>query len=234
MTQRQSRLALACMVALFPTGSIAQDRALVIPGMKVLVNNDCVRVQYHDVGVGKTAPMHSHPAYVVYTLRPFKALITLPDGTQRISEHKAGEAYWNAPISHSVKNLGAGPIHNLIVEMKSGGNCPALGAGAQSSHLDELTIPGMKVLLENDCVRVRRHDFAVGQSVPLHAHQAYVGYPLNSFNALITLADGTKMMTARKAGEAYWSPPVVHAVQNVGKVPIHALIFEIKPGGECQ
>lgn len=116
-------LVVTCFAAMLPTASGAQDRALVVPGMKVLLNNDCVRVQYHDVGVGQTAPMHSHPAYVVYTLRPFKALITLPDGTQRISQHTAGEAYWNPPISHSVKNLGKTPIHNLIVEIKPDGKC---------------------------------------------------------------------------------------------------------------
>lgn len=116
-------LLLVCLAGALPTASVAQDRALVVPGMKVLLNNDCARVQYHDVAVGQTAPMHSHPAYIVYTLRPFKALITLPDGTQRISQHKAGEAYWNAPITHSVKNLGKTPIHNLIVEMKPGGKC---------------------------------------------------------------------------------------------------------------
>lgn len=111
--------------------------------------------------------------------------------------------------------------------------CLALSPVA-SAEVAEPSIPGMKVLLENDCVRVRRHDFAVGQSVPLHAHPAYVGYPLNSFKALITLDDGTQRVTTRKAGEAYWSPPVVHAVKNVGRVPIHALIVEIKPGGKCQ
>lgn len=103
--------------------SSAQDRALVVPDMKVLLNNDCVRVQRHDVEVGGTIPMHSHPAYVVYTLNDFKAEITLRDGTKRISERKAGEAYWNPPISHSVKNLGNTPIHNLIVEIKPGGKC---------------------------------------------------------------------------------------------------------------
>jgi quercetin dioxygenase-like cupin family protein len=120
------RIGTALLIALaasLPAASAAQDRALVVPSMKVLLNNDCVRVQYHDVGVGQTAPMHSHPGYVVYTLKPFKALITLGDGTRRISEHKAGEAYWNPPITHSVKNLGNAPIHNLIVEIKPGGKC---------------------------------------------------------------------------------------------------------------
>src|SRR3954454_10769038 len=116
MTRGWMGIAIVALAGVLATASAAQDRALVVPGMKVLLNNDCVRVQYHDVGVGQTAPMHSHPAYVVYTLEPFKALITLPDGTHRISERKAGEAYGTPPITHSVKNLGKGPIHNLIVE----------------------------------------------------------------------------------------------------------------------
>ncbi len=91
--------------------------------MKVLLDNDCVRVQYHDVAVGQKVPMHSHPNYVVYTLHPFKARITLPNGTQRISERKEGEAYWNEALSHSVENIGSTDIHNLIVELKPGGKC---------------------------------------------------------------------------------------------------------------
>lgn len=101
----------------------AQDRAKIVPGMKVLLENACVRVQYHDVGVGETVAMHSHPAYVVYTLAAFRARIRLPDGTQRISARDSGVAYWNAPITHSVENLGTTPVHNLIVEMKPGPSC---------------------------------------------------------------------------------------------------------------
>lgn len=85
--------------------ALAQDRASIVPGMKVLLENDCVRVQYHDVGVGQTIPMHSHPNYVVYTLNAFQARIRLKDGTERISQREAGEAYWNEPITHSVENL---------------------------------------------------------------------------------------------------------------------------------
>ena len=103
--------------------ALAQDRASIVPGMKVLLENDCVRVQYHDVGVGQTIPMHSHPNYVVYTLNAFKARIRLKDGTERISQREAGEAYWNEPITHSVENLSATPVHNLIVELKPGAKC---------------------------------------------------------------------------------------------------------------
>jgi beta-alanine degradation protein BauB len=123
---RKSTCALAVAIALavaMPVASAAQDRTVVMPETKVLLNNDCVRVQYHDVAVGRTTPMHSHPNYVVYVLKPFKARIRLADGTQRISERKAGEAYWNPPITHSVENIGSSDIHNLIVEIKPGAAC---------------------------------------------------------------------------------------------------------------
>jgi hypothetical protein len=105
------------------TWAAAQDRAAIVPGMRILLDNECVRVQYHDVAVGQKVPMHSHPNYIVYTLNSFKARITLPDGTQRISERKAGEAYWNEALSHAVENLGTTAVHNLIVELKPGGKC---------------------------------------------------------------------------------------------------------------
>ena len=112
-----------CVTAALPVAAEAQDRASVVANMPVLLNNDCVRAQYHDVAVGQSIPMHSHPAYVVYVLKTFNARITLPDGTQRISERKAGETYWNEPITHSVENLGTEDIHNLIIEIKPKGKC---------------------------------------------------------------------------------------------------------------
>src|SRR5262245_2408014 len=110
----------ACIAGFLSTASATQTQELA-PGMQVLLENDCVRVRYHDFAVGQSAPMHSHPAYVGYALEPFKALITLPDGTQRVTEHKAGEAYWSPPVTHAVRNIGSGPIHNLLVEIKPGG-----------------------------------------------------------------------------------------------------------------
>ena len=113
----------AIVVVSVVTWSLAQDRRDIVPEMKVLLENECVRVQYHDVPVGQTIPMHSHPKYVVYTLKPFEARITLPDGSQRMSKRAAGEAYWNEPITHSVENLGKTDIHNLIIELKPGSSC---------------------------------------------------------------------------------------------------------------
>jgi hypothetical protein len=115
--------ALACLIGSLPSPSAAQGRPLAGPGMKVLLENECVRVLLHQIAVGHTVPMHSHPAYVGYVLKPFRAMVTLPDGTHRITVHKTGEAYWSGPTTHSVMNVGRNDIENLIVEIKPGGKC---------------------------------------------------------------------------------------------------------------
>ena len=104
---------------------VGQDRAAVVSEMKVLLDNDCVRMQFHDVAVGEKTPLHSHPRYAVYVFDAYKARITLADGTQRMSVHKAGDAFWNEATRHAVENLGEQPIHNLVLELKSGSTCSA-------------------------------------------------------------------------------------------------------------
>ena len=96
----------------------SQDRAAVVPHMKVLLENAHVRVQYHDVAVGETVGMHSHPLYVAYVLKPYKARLRQSDGSERIADRKPGDVFWGEAVTHSVENLGANDIHNLIVELK--------------------------------------------------------------------------------------------------------------------
>ena len=115
----------ATVVALSVGASIilAQDRAKVVPGMKVLLENNCVRVQYHDVAVGQTVPMHSHPHYIVYPLKAYKVRVKLEDGSESISEHKAGDVHWNEATVHSIENIGDSDVHNLVIELKPGCQC---------------------------------------------------------------------------------------------------------------
>jgi quercetin dioxygenase-like cupin family protein len=106
----------------FSAGSLrSQDRAAVVPGMKVLLENARVRVQYHDVAVGETVPMHSHPAYVAYVIEPYKARLRQADGSEKTVDRKPGDVFWADPVTHSVENLANTGIHNLIVELK--GDC---------------------------------------------------------------------------------------------------------------
>lgn len=102
----------------FASLSGSQDRAKVVPEMKVLLENERVRVQFHDVEVGETTPMHSHPAYVAYVFSPYTAKSMLADGTETVLSRRAGDVFYGAPVTHRITNTGNVPIHNLIVELK--------------------------------------------------------------------------------------------------------------------
>lgn len=105
------------LAAATPAG--AQDRALAVPEMRVLLENDRVRVQYHDVAPGETTPLHSHPAYVAYVFTDYVGLAILSDGEEIALSRRAGEVFYSGPVMHRIRNTGATPIHNLIVELRA-------------------------------------------------------------------------------------------------------------------
>jgi len=115
---RRLALGLATLVVAGQLPSQAQDRALAVPEMQVLLQNDRVRVQYHDVAVGETTAMHSHPAYVAYVFGDYAGVSILPDGRQIPLIRKKGDVFFNEAVTHKITNTGTTPIHNLIVELK--------------------------------------------------------------------------------------------------------------------
>lgn len=102
-------------------GALAQDPVKLSPNLyTVLMENDQVRVLEFRVKPGDKEPMHSHPAAVVYLLTKGKAKATLPDGTIKIFESKAGETLWSEPVTHAWEHIGPGNGRALIVELKTG------------------------------------------------------------------------------------------------------------------
>lgn len=86
--------------------------------MKVLLENEHVRVQFHDVAVCEKTPMHSHPSNVAYVFSPYTARFVLTDGSVKTAERKSGDVFYSGPVTHSVENTGTSPIRNLIVALK--------------------------------------------------------------------------------------------------------------------
>ena len=199
--------------------SVAQDRAVAVPEMKVLFQNDRVRVQYHDVAVGETTPMHSHPAYVAYVFGDFTAKAILPDGREIPRVRKKGDVFFSDAVTHRIANTGTTPIHNLIVELKSpapAGTAPAAPASSDAT-----------VRFQNGRVRVRLIEVPAGGTEPTHSHPAYVGYAFETYTARATLADGTRREMARKAGDAFFSEAVTHEVVVTSPTPLRNLIVEL-------
>jgi quercetin dioxygenase-like cupin family protein len=103
----------------------AQDPMKVAPNnFKVLLENEQVRVLDFHSTAGQKIPMHSHPAYISYSIAGSgKTKFTLADGKTTEQLAKTGQATWHEPETHASEYVGSGTAHVLLVELKA----PATG-----------------------------------------------------------------------------------------------------------
>ena len=114
------------VVAVLFVGSLAgaaevgeRDLAKLSPqDVKVLLENDRVRVLEVRHQPGVKEPMHSHPAYISYFLDATKVKVTTPDGKTTVRDRKAGEIQFSEPTTHALENIGTTEQHVLVVELK--------------------------------------------------------------------------------------------------------------------
>jgi quercetin dioxygenase-like cupin family protein len=85
---------------------------------KVKIENERVRVLEYKDRPGEKTHQHSHPAFVLVALSPFKRKITLPDGKAMIREFKTGDVFWSEAQTHTGENIGDTGTHVLMIEMK--------------------------------------------------------------------------------------------------------------------
>jgi beta-alanine degradation protein BauB len=122
--------ALLTVAALFAPHASGQDPVKVAPeSYKVLLENDRVRVLDVDLKPGASAPMHSHPAYILYPLTESRIKITHPNGKTEVIESKPGRAIWREPMAHAMENVGTTESHVLNIELKE---CPKVPAPAKA------------------------------------------------------------------------------------------------------
>ena len=88
--------------------------------------------------------------------------------------------------------------------------------------------PNVKVLLENDDVRVSEAIRSPGTIVPMHTHPAYVAYFFDAWKGKITNAKGEVKEKEFGPGDVLYSPGVTHALEVVGTTDQHVLVIEWK------
>ena len=87
------------------------------PGLtKVLFENDRIRVVELKVKKGAKAEMHTHPAYLTYTMTAFEYKSTPAGGKTEHRKLKAGEVDWSDGESHAVEFVAPGRA--LVIELK--------------------------------------------------------------------------------------------------------------------
>jgi quercetin dioxygenase-like cupin family protein len=100
----------------------ADDGTKLAPDVyKLIFENDRVRVIRVGTRPGRRTPMHSHPGSAFrYSMHPnTKVRLTMPDGTTRELENKAGFARWTELATrHAHENIGATEGRTVLVEIK--------------------------------------------------------------------------------------------------------------------
>lgn len=116
------RISITAALIALATSALAQD-AVQTDGdkYKVILENACVRVLDYQDAAGEMTHQHTHPAFVLYALSPFKRTLTLPDGKVLKREFKAGDVMWSGAQTHIGENIGETPTHVVIVELKQAG-----------------------------------------------------------------------------------------------------------------
>jgi quercetin dioxygenase-like cupin family protein len=102
---------------LFSTVLLGQDPMQYgVKHLKVLAEDDKVRVLEYSPKKGDRTPMHSHPSMVVYVLKGGRIKFTLPDGSTKVSELKTGETVLRAPVTHADEAID--DLDAILVELK--------------------------------------------------------------------------------------------------------------------
>ena len=97
----------------------AQDPVKVAPkNVKVVFENDRVRVIEVRLKPGEKIPVHSHPANVTIALSDFKGKWISDDGEPTVKQFKLDNVVWSEPITHASENVGTTEIHALAIELK--------------------------------------------------------------------------------------------------------------------
>src|SRR6202050_2717666 len=85
-----------------------------------------------------------------------------------------------------------------------------------------------RVLFENEKVRVLEFRDKPGDKVRMHGHPARLIYSFRPWKRKFTYPDGRTEVGDGKTGEVKWTPPVVHAGENIGTTDTHNLFIEFK------
>jgi len=112
-------LLLVAFTLLFSAQSaMAVDVVTVAPDVKVLLENDKVRVLESTLKPGEVEGMHTHPAYVAYFLTPTTVKITTPDGNSSVKKPPAGKVLYGDSAEHQIENVGDTLQRVLVIELK--------------------------------------------------------------------------------------------------------------------
>src|SRR2546427_8416140 len=101
-------------VTLAAVAAFAQDVVQLAPEqVKVVFENDRVRVLHFNEPGHSKLPMHSHPAYVTVGFTSNHSKYTLPDGKTSDDHTKAGSVTYSKVVTHAYENLNGAALESI-------------------------------------------------------------------------------------------------------------------------
>jgi hypothetical protein len=212
-------------VALATVAAFAQDVVQLAPDqVKVVFENDRVRVLHFNEPAHSKLPMHSHPAYVTVGFTADHSKYTFPDGKTSDERTKADDVTYSKGLTHAYENLSDTASESVMVELKKP------GAAAAKVTLDPAKVDSKhyKVVLNNDQVRVLRAKYGPHEKSVMHEHPASVAVFMSDGHVKFTLPDGTSVDNNGKAHDATWADAGKHLPENLGDKPMEVVVIELK------
>jgi beta-alanine degradation protein BauB len=220
------RSMLPIAVTLAAVTAFAQDVVKLAPDqVKVVLENDRVRVLHFTESGHSKLPMHSHPNYVTVGFTTDHSKYTFPDGKTSDDRTKAGGVTYAKALAHAYENLAGTASESIMVELKKPG-----AAAAAKITLDPVKLDPKHytVVLENDQVRVLRAKYGPHEKSVMHEHPASVAVFMTDSHVKFNLPDGTSQDVISKAHDATSSDAGKHLPQNLGDKPLEVMVIELK------
>lgn len=217
------------LAASIPTGAIAQEKQRV---QKVLLENDKVRVTETTFKPGEVSPSIERPYRITRVIQGGKTVRTYADGKTMEREFKTGEVFATGPDKpYSSRNVGNNDIVLYTVNLKkaTGMSPVALQNKAPQAAPSDPKKPVVKVLLENDAVRVYEASVPAGTEGLNVARPYRIGRALTDGTMQRIYPDGKKQMSPWKAGDVKeLGPDPQYTPKNVGRSDFRIYVVEPK------
>ena len=195
------------------------------PRHHVKLQNEYVRVIDAVVPPGDTTLFHIHSADNVPVAISGGKSKTEPLGGQASeAEVLTGSvSYRRGSYTHRITNIGSTPLRFIDAEVLAS---PGSRPGSPSLG----SVPGHKLALENERVRIYQLTLEPGQSTGLHTHSAYCLTVAISGGELSVATTGQTVTTdSLKPGDFRWrTAGVRHSIRNVGSSRFEAVDIEWK------
>ena len=83
-----------------------------------LYDSDDLFIFEEQLAPGDTRPRHGHAERLVVVVNDTRLQQWQDDGQEVFKNQVADDVHFNQPVAHTVKNVGARPLRNIVIEFK--------------------------------------------------------------------------------------------------------------------